>query len=60
MYRIWSKIFKNGELIGTSVSVKSYVRKGNAIRVAKKRYDVPRGDISFTWIVSEINPFNEN
>lgn len=57
MYYIWTRMFKDGKLVGASVSVKGYARKGNAERVAKKRYDVARGDLTFTWIVSETNPF---
>ena len=58
MYRIWTKVYHNGEYVGASVSAKPYIRKGNAENAAKRMY-APHGDMSFDWVVSETNPFVE-
>ena len=58
MFRIWTKVYRHGSLIGATVSAKSYKYKGNAIRAARKRLDKPRRDgYSYMWIVSETNPW---
>lgn len=57
MYRIWTQIFKDGEHVGSSVSCTAYVRKGNAVRVAKQMFDRRHGQITYKWWVSETNPW---
>lgn len=60
VYRIWSKMFYDGDCVAKSVSARSYARKGNAERFAKKRLSHPEGDfIKYEWIVSDKNPWPE-
>lgn len=58
MYRIWTKYYKDGEYLGSSVSAAFYVRKANAERIAKYRYD-KESDFQVEWIVSETNPWEK-
>ena len=60
MFRIWVKNFVGEELVGSSVSCRSYARKGNAERAAKRMY-ANREDrkVRYEWIVSDKNPWLE-
>ena len=53
-WKIWFKTFNDtGEQTGSGVCINSYVRKGNAVRAAKKQFDGLKG---FEWVASQINP----
>ena len=56
MYRIWVHVYKNGQLVGASMSVKEYVRAGNARRAAERMY-INHDDISFEYEIAERNPW---
>lgn len=58
MYWIWVKAYQNGEYMGCSRSVKSYVRKGNAERVARDWYK-DHGNIHYEVAISGSYPFKE-
>ena len=60
MYYIWISHYKNGQLVGASVSAKCYKRKGYAERVARERLSKPGKDgCRYEWIVSETNPWRQ-
>ena len=59
MWRIWIQMFKDGEHVGSMVSAKSYVRRGNAQREANK-IESWDGAIKYKCVVSEENPWREN
>lgn len=56
MYRIWWKTYLDGKWVGAAMSFKSYVRKGNAERAARKML-VDHGAVAYTWWVSPTNPW---
>lgn len=56
-WKIWYETFNNaGEKSGAGVCLNSYTRKGDAVRVAKKRFNDSK---RFKWVVSQTNPFEE-
>lgn len=53
-WKIWFKTFNDaGAQTGSGVCINSYTRKGNAVRVAKKRFNDAK---RFKWVVSQTNP----
>ena len=55
-YHIWYRVYENGKIVSSGMSLKSYKRKGNAINAAKKMYgDKPH----ITWVVSRTNPWGD-
>ena len=60
MYFIWIEHYKDGQLVGASVSAKCYKRKGYAERVARGRLSKTGKDgCRYEWIVSETNPWRQ-
>ena len=65
LWRIWFKRYVDGKFVGSGVWHKEYVRKGNAERYAKKRFDTPRVNrvdgktYTYHWIVSQTNPWSK-
>lgn len=56
MWKIWMQMFIDGEHVGSAVSAKEYVRRGNAQREANK-IEAWNGKIKYKCTVSETNPW---
>lgn len=56
-WKIWFQCFdKDGKHYGSGVYHRSYVRRGNAIRVARKIFG---DEARFKWLVSKTNPWSK-
>lgn len=56
MWKIWWRIFIDGNHVGSCVSCRTYKRKGNAVRWAKLNL-VNHGSIGYEWTVGISNPW---
>lgn len=60
MWRIWTEIYENGELVGSMVSCQVYQRKANAERAARRLYDREEGAaVTYRSIVAEESPWQD-
>lgn len=58
-WRIWTRLYNtDGSLLGESQSVKTYERRGNAVRAAKQMYAEPIDGIRIEWVVAKTYPWS--